>query len=67
MSSLTYGFVIAAWLIINLDDQAQYIPFASLEACQVAEETIRKPYLARFNSQISCFLTGVVNENQGIN
>jgi len=57
--SLIYGFVVFAWLIIDVGGQSQHIPFASMTACKQAEEVIRKTYTKSYNDRITCFSTGV--------
>lgn len=58
---MLYGFIVAAWLVINLDDQAQMIPFASMSACKTAEEIVTKYVQDRptWKSRFSCVATGV--------
>ena len=37
-----YGFVVTFWLVFYLEVPMQYVPFATMEACQAAKEQITK-------------------------
>ena len=55
---MLYGFIVAAFLVIQFDDQAQQIPFASMSACRMAEIVIRDTYTKREQEFINCVATG---------
>ena len=63
---MLYGFVVAAWLVINLDDQAQMIPFASMSACKTAEQLV-EAYVSsseRWKKRFTCVATGVEHKGK---
>ena len=59
---LMYGFVVAAWLIVDVGGKTWQIPFASEDACKKAEITTKAEYNKknlRLNRQyIYCVPTG---------
>ncbi len=54
---MLYGFVVASFLILNLDDgsQSQMIPFATIADCQIAEEYYKRLWRIK---HIHCVETG---------
>ena len=53
---MLYGFIVVAFLIMDLDDRSQMIPFASFEACKIAEEIAERPGWSKY--LIYCVATG---------
>ncbi len=62
MASLVYGFVVMAWLVVDLADHSQHVPFATYEACEAAKDRLGVPYrgtsLSIAPRFIHCFKTG---------
>lgn len=46
------GFVVVAWLMVTTNSEASFIPFASVEACEVARAEMNRPKAWK------CFPTG---------
>ncbi len=58
---MIYGFVVAAFLIINVEEQAQHIPFATVEACQKAAEQAGNGYVPWARKNMFCVSTGATH------
>ena len=56
MTGLIYGFVVVAWLIVDLPGRAQHIPFGSMAACKRALETLYRP--ASTQDHVWCYPSG---------
>lgn len=58
-SIVSFGFIVAAWLIVPCSVSHTPIPFASLEACQQAKVELRGKHVNALSDKINCLPTGV--------